>query len=422
MPFRYLCIYILSLLFISGVGPVKYDFDYFYFFLVVIYILLFLLVTSAGMNSMIKYKPRYINSNEKKKKTVSLINTLIIINLPIKIALVVSSIITIGMPTITTLFETMATAYSDMHNEEMVVNVWRQLDTFTTFLFYISTFTGFYWFKNIQKSAKFVLFINILLDLFYCICFIGTQRSIVTLVILFLTIFLVKIRRATKEERKKYKRIFGFTVLCAVILFSNVLLARKTLWADGDIAYNAYGWDYNNWMIFLIPSMDAKYALCNLISYLTQGFYGLSLAFQVPFEWTYGLGGMRGLNSIVSQISPIPILEDHTYPLRAGKVFGVDGLASWYTMFPWIASDWTFLGTLLLMYFIAKLFMKCWIQVIKCDNPLAFVMLTLLVMMYVFSIANNQLFVERGESFATIVIGVLYFLYNDRYNFIIKNE
>ena len=106
-----------------------------------------------------------------------------------------------------------------------------------------------------------------------------------------------------------------------------------------------------------------------------------------------------------------------TYPVRAGELFHVNGFAYWYTAFPWLASDFTFVGALLIMGIVGKLYMKTWIQTVKYKNPLAFMVFTLLTIEYIFIIANNQLFIQRGESLATIVLLIVYGLFNKKFNF-----
>ena len=105
----------------------------------------------------------------------------------------------------------------------------------------------------------------------------------------------------------------------------------------------------------------------------------------------------------------------YTYPARAG-VGGFDALVNWWTAFPWLASDLTFVGALVYMFFLAMLYGKCWIQTVKYNNPLSFIVLYLLTIEYIFLIANNQLFVQRGESLATIILFIIWLLFNKRYN------
>ena len=365
LPFKLLLTFICILLFLAVSGPVEYEFNNFYLFVMVMFIFAFFFFTWIGMAKASTYSPRKIADKENKIHLIRIIKALLIIEFPIKIALVVSSIQLMGLPSIGNFFSMLANVYADMHGTESFSNVYRQVDTFTTMMFYFSTFSFAYWRKAFKKRYWAIAILNIGLDLFYQLCFIGTQRSIITLGVLILTLILYSaVKRNYKIDKRKLFKAAGI-ILVLMLVFMNILGARRAMWYEGSsYIYENKAYNFDNWFLFWCVSDGLKYNICQLISYLTQGFYGLSLAFQVPFQWTFFLGSVRGLNSIISQIFPfIPSMVNLTYPVRAGEVFGFDGLASWYTIFPWLASDFTFLGALVYMGLVGWLYMRCWIQV-----------------------------------------------------------
>lgn len=419
LPFKLLKFYTLLLLTLSIIGPVKYAYNSMYAFITVVYIIMFLLFTYAGMKTEDLYHTQKQRNSVCYVKLLNLLKASIFITLPVKVMLVLSSIQLYGMPSFSNLFATLADVYTTMHNDELAPNVYRQIDTFLTFVFYFSTFIGFYWRNKIHKMHFAIVLVNVLLDLFYQLCFIGTQRSIITIAVLLFSVFIRNsVTSNLKIDKKRMVKIIVL-VLFLLFLFTNILSARKTMWnSSGRYIYSNHSFDFSHWMLFWCRTDKLKYDVCNLISYFTQGFYGLSISFQVPFEWSYMLGSFRGLNSIVSQVIPaVPDMVELTYPLRAGIQFHFDGLACWYTIFPWLASDFTFFGSLIYMALVGKLFMRCWIQSIEYDNPLAFLILVLLIIQYIFIVANNQLFVQRGESMATVVLLIVYLIFNKKYDF-----
>ncbi|MBY4966244.1 hypothetical protein FAJ35_05820 [Streptococcus suis] len=419
LPYKVLVGYILSLLILSIIGPVRYNFDIFALLMVILYILAFVFFTWVGMAKSSTYNPAYFANQSGKQGLLRLIKIGIILILPIKVLLVVSSIQLMGLPSFSNIFSTLASVYTRMHQGGETENIYRQIDTFCTIIFYFSTFAGIYWRKKMKTIFFFFIIVNISLDLFYNLYFIGTQRSIITIVVLIITLFACKsIESDSHINKRKLKKIV-LIISVLLVIFLNILSARKTFWAPSDsYIYNNERFDFSNPLLFWCATDKLKYDVCNLMSYLTQGFYGLSLSFQVPFEWSYMLGSVRGLNSIISQVFPfIPNTIDLTYPLRAGEIFNLDGLANWYSIFPWLASDLTFGGALLYMGGCAWLFMRCWIQSVKYDNPIAFTLLVLLIIQYVFLIANNQLFVQRGESLATVCLLFFYCIYGGKSNF-----
>lgn len=424
LPFKLFSLYILGLLLLSLVGPVKYGYDFFYAFLVVLYIFLFLIFTWIGMAVGSSYAPIRYGKKYEKKTLVFFIKLSTVLCFPIKVMLVVSSIRIYGLPSFSNIFSMLASVYTEMHHGEAVSNIFRQIDTFSTMIFYFSTFAGLFWRNKLPNCFVWLIGLNIILDLFYNICFIGTQRSLITLAVLGLVLFAKNtIKKNLLVDKKKLKKIV-LLILILLVVFLNILSARKILWnTSSSYIYQNERFDFSNPLLFWCQTDKLKYDVCNLLSYFTQGFYGLSLAFQIPFKWTYMLGSVRGINSIISQIFPfIPNMVELTYPVRAGEVFGFDGLASWYSIFPWLASDLTFCGALIYMAIVAWIFMRCWIQTVEYDNPLAFIILVLLMIQYIFVIANNQLFVQRGESLATICLLFVYIVGGGRSNFFSEEE
>lgn len=424
LPFKYLSIYILVLLFLSICGPIKFEYEPLSLVLMVIYILAFLLFTWIGMSSTCMYTPPCFAKNIQEIKLLKVLKFLIVITLPIKVMLVISSIRIMGMPSVTNFFATLATVYTDMHNAESFTNLYRQIDTFCTVIFYFSTFAGLFWRKKLSVIFRTIIFANVILDLFYQLCFIGTQRSIITVAVLLLTLFLTSaITKNYQIDKKKLLKIV-IVIVMLLIVFLNILSARQSLWNTGG-AYYAPNDNFNYESLWLIwcRTDKLKYNVCNLLSYFTQGFYGLTLSFQMPFQWAGMLGSVRGLNSIISQIfSFIPDMGDCTYPVRAGIQFHHDGYAYWYTTFPWLASDLTFFGALIYMGIVGRFFMRCWIQTVRYNNPIAFSVLVLLIIQYIFIIANNQLFVQRGESLATVILIIVYYIFAKKFNFDKTNQ
>ena len=422
LPYRIIRVYILITLFLALFGPIRYDMDPFYAILMVLYILSFLLVTRICMNKTSHYVSYRSMSNKDYYLLLLILKMAIMICFVIKVMLIISSIRIYGIPSISNIFTTLANVYTEMHNGEFIGNVYRQIDTFCTFIFYFAMFVGFFWFGRIGRFFRLLLITDIVLDLLYQVLYIGTQRSIITIAILGVAMIAQSaIKQNYSVDKKKVFKILVVGVVLFIVVM-NILSARKGLW---NANYYNSSTKYNFEHPLLVPfvSQKAKYDVCTVISYLTQGYNGIVLSFQVPFRWTYFLGSVRGLNSILSQMfSFIPDMSLLTYPVRAGELFNVDGFAYWYTAFPWLASDYTFIGALLIMGLVGRLYMKTWVQTVKYKNPLAFMVFTMLTIEYVFIIANNQLFIQRGESLATIILFIVYKLFNKRFDYCDEQE
>ena len=259
----------------------------------------------------------------------------------------------------------------------------------------------------------------IILDFLYNILYIGTQRSLFTYMVLAGMLYIVHVIKSGKGIKKRNVFFVAVAVVGAVLIFTKIISARFTLWGSvmSTDFRNGMKFNPNHILVQWLPD-EMKYAFITLLSYPSQGYYGLSMCFDVPFQWTWFLGGARGLNSIASQVlSEIPDFLSSTYPVRTGEMIGFDGLAAWYTIFAWLAGDVTFLGALVVMLLAAYLFMRCWKEVILYNNPLSFAMLIQLVIMYVFVPANNQLFVDRGDSLGIIFLFIIWLVFHKRLNY-----
>ena len=248
LPFKLLLTFICILLFLAVSGPVEYEFNNFYLFVMVMFIFAFFFFTWIGMAKASTYSPRKIADKENKIHLIRIIKALLIIEFPIKIALVVSSIQLMGLPSIGNFFSMLANVYADMHGTESFSNVYRQVDTFTTMMFYFSTFSFAYWRKAFKKRYWAIAILNIGLDLFYQLCFIGTQRSIITLGVLILTLILYSaVKRNYKIDKRKLFKAAGI-ILVLMLVFMNILGARRAMWYEGSsYIYENKAYNFDNW-------------------------------------------------------------------------------------------------------------------------------------------------------------------------------
>lgn len=126
-------------------------------------------------------------------------------------------------------------------------------------------------------------------------------------------------------------------------------------------------------------------------SYVTQGYYGLSLAMRESFTTTFGFGNSWFLLSIYKKITGNVGLELYTYPFKIIK-YGWDPYINWHSIYTWLASDFSFIGTLLLMILIGYIFGEVWKSVLFKHNIYAIGLFILMMIMFMYFPANNQIF------------------------------
>ncbi|NPV51419.1 MAG: hypothetical protein HPY60_09520 [Candidatus Methanofastidiosum sp.] len=421
IPFIIIVLYTMITLLISFWGPLQYcNYNK---LLVFAYVISFLFFTWFGMMVGLKSKIKQnYKITEKKRVTFRRkIATITLIVLVIKSLLLISSIKLYGFPDFSNLFTIMAITYTKKSLGIFAdKNIFRQIDTFTTFLYIISVCGVLYDWEKTKKSIKVVMIINILLTLIYTIFYIGDQKPFMDVMIYILSaVLVIKVKKGKKvfSLGNSIKIVSG--VVIATLFFSTIVMNRKILWGSTQSVYLGRFITLNleHPLLALFPD-SMKYQIGFFLIYPTMGWYGLSLTLQLPFEWSYFLGSARGLNSIISQFIPsVPDMYTKTYLARMEMTFGYDGLSNWHTIFPWLASDFTFIGTLIFMGCIAYIYAKSWKQTVEYDNPISFIMFSTLNIMYLYLTANNQLFVQRGSTVATFIIFGIWFLKSKYYNF-----
>jgi len=141
-----------------------------------------------------------------------------------------------------------------------------------------------------------------------------------------------------------------------------------------------------------------------LVRYLTQGYYGLAVAFDAEFESGFGMGHSRPLQFL------------------GGKVFGLDfsgnvvgqldslGWASkglWSSGFVWLANDVpiSFVPVLILM--VAFLVGRAWKQVISDESFVSLIIFVYLFFTLVYMPANLQL-AQSGDLYLGFLFWLIY--------------
>jgi hypothetical protein len=144
-----------------------------------------------------------------------------------------------------------------------------------------------------------------------------------------------------------------------------------------------------------------KYALLMLTSYLTQGYYGLSLAITEDFHSTLGVG-----HSPVIARTYARLAHDNSIYQR-GYTFGLRDLgwsdeSQWSTIFPWLANDVGFPGAIAVICLFAFLWGRSWLDAVGRHDDRAAVVFCLLFQLFVYVPANNQLAQTFDAYFALV--------------------
>ena len=156
------------------------------------------------------------------------------------------------------------------------------------------------------------------------------------------------------------------------------------------------------------PALAARSAVRigaeGLAVYLTQGYYAVYLSLQHPFVPCYGAGNSMFLQRQVARVTGHDEILECAYPARLDKT-GAFATRYWTTIYPWIASDVSFPGTVLVVLAIGWLSGRVWLDVLGGRNPAAVALFGQILLMLYYVPAHNKI-MQTGEglsAFATIL-------------------
>lgn len=260
--------------------------------------------------------------------------------------------------------------------------------------------------KKISFSLKiFSIFSIIIYVVGYL--FIGTQKGIGDVVIYLLVGFFLVISNGFTVTKRKKVILYSLASILIISMFSYMVAAqgsRAILFGqNSSVLFN------NIHDSFLARNFGEQIAFgfYNTIGYPSHGYLGLSYNLSQNFEFSYGAGLSPAFESYRLQYfgGEQNILK--TYPFRTEAATGWPAGMYWATAFPSLASDFTFLGTIVFMFIIGFIFARTWIRAIVTKDILAYALLGQLFIFMFYLPANNQVLMQRQGFLIIISIIVL---------------
>ena len=262
-------------------------------------------------------------------------------------------------------------------------------------------------FNELNKKTKILGGLNLLL-LPYLSLKLGNDKYMIDFILI---IFISAMIFIIKRKIKFFKLCLIFLIFLILGVssfkqFSNRKLSRiegsKMLIKDDTS--DTYS-DRNN---IFIKNLDEKTkdGLIMLTSYLTQGYYGTALALEENYSPTYGFGhsmflleNIKKINIEVYESSYLKKIENR------GWIYGY----RWSGIYPWIASDTTFPGSLVIFYLWGLLLALSFGEMIKNESFIAMGLFYTLTIGVIYFPANNQLF-QSPEAFFTTYFFIFVFV------------
>lgn len=432
-PLFFICFYILFTLSMTFWGPIEYfDYNYLstiiYMLLIIIFIFmgyfLSVLIIKKKINSASYIKSGKENTSFKNKKIIKIVKISIIIALVLEVLLFIDNILTfriLGFGDLISRVINVGDTYKEvlqLQRETTGKNALVQIITLFGITKQIAIVGAYYYRKELYLYKKVVYFFLAIL-LLNTLAFNGQQKLFADLFIYFLSITYIKhIQLGLKINKKRIIVLISLLI----IAFIFIQLSRADAYGYSFSSFSNAYFKYNNDHFFYLLGDSVGGGLASIIYYFSGGYYGLSKSIMLPFEWTYGIGNSIALSSYMTQYLGVPFMGDYTYLARAESITGYPALQYWSTIFPWLASDFTFAGTLVVFFFISWLYAKTWIESIKMNNILSMMLFTRLNIMWAFLPANNQLMQTRESAIATLVLFFMWFVYHKKTNFTIEKD
>lgn len=424
-PLKFFTLFIVFTIIVSFWGPVKYmNYDK---VSVAVFMTLFLIVCHIGYyfganNPIIKTRYSLI----KEVQLIKIVKTCIYITLLFQIFTFISMWANGELNlSITSMGRNYTEYYSSKREVEVSYSFRSILLFFMGFPRLISLTLGIYFYKLFSKKIKIYIWSIIALIIMTATISLGNQKSISEIVICFTIMYYIRSLDYSKIKRKIVFRNLAF-LLCAVLILMSIIQSQRIDSMGLDVldmnSHNSIRRtiDYTHWIFDLFPPFLA-YGLTTILSgYIAAGYYGLSLCLSLPFVWTYGIGSSLSVTLLFEKLNIAHVLND-TYLMRMQHELGWNGLSAWNSIFPWLASDITFVGAILIFIPVAYLFAVCWKEILLYRNPISMVVFVQLATGAIFIPANNQLFHGVDSFICNIILLGFWIAKHKSYNYI-SNE
>lgn len=280
-------------------------------------------------------------------------------------------------------------------------------------LFLTAPLTLFYW-RRLRVAPK-SLGVAAIVVMWASTVMLGRNKGFADLVLLGLVFALAHAARGEWRSTHLRRGLLGFGLITLLFLLFFGLFTSS---AAGRMPYSyATGYvnsidgymDYDNVLLKPFP-VEVRPGVGHLYNYLTQGYYGLALSMELDFVWTRGLGNSYFLHMFEDRVLGTTFARSHCYPARVERASEYSMYASWHTIYPWLASDLTFPGTVVFVFLIGYALAVSWQETLIGRNPLSVAMFATLCLMIFYFPANNQALGFPVQFSATMGITLLWLL------------
>lgn len=276
---------------------------------------------------------------------------------------------------------------------------------FAPFVFCVIPFAILKW-TELKKIDVLLLLCHIIAVLVFSFMR-GTDREtgdMLVYVVIVLIVVVARLRFKFGHLPFKISRVIAVMILLsAVFLFTAVLfIERKESRMGGEesfcIADGVVCSQRDPRQLELFAG--SSFAFEMLTAYVSQGYYGLSLALESDFTSTFGLGHSSFLMSTFTKFFDDSMYK-RSYLYKIDQA-GWDDKAQWSTIFPWLASDFSFPAVPLLMFVFGFFWGSSWRSAVVYGSDTGALIFLFLSLAVFYIPANNQLTQTLDSYFAFV--------------------
>lgn len=224
----------------------------------------------------------------------------------------------------------------------------------------------------------------------------GTNIGIFRIILAFLVFYGLKIVRERrsihffKSNNNKFLIMFIIGIIICTVIFDKIMQSRGGIlfWQSPSYNIGGIGIDRDSILFRILPS-GLYMLLIAASSYISQGYYGMSLCLRLPWKPGYGVGHSMCLLDLLGDF--FSVSHENSYQYRV-TTFGWQEGNQWHTMYSWFANDVTFIGVILIMVIIGILFSMAYKDSLLTNSPYAKLIVFYYSLLAFFIPCNNQLF------------------------------
>ena len=231
---------------------------------------------------------------------------------------------------------------------------------------------------------------------------IGTNKGIADAVMtLPWMLYLAGISGLSKHKFKIRKIFLAFIPLLMLFFqfFGNSQLQRQGGAGENGVidvgVKNIVFADSGNFISQVLPDSQ-RIVFESICRYMGSGYYALSETMFIDSPSTLGFGNSMFLARQANLLMNTDFFTEQSLPGRLETQSGFGMYRLWHSIYPWIASDFGFLGALFIIGLFSFVFSVSWGSSIITKSPLWITMVYISLIIFYYIPANNQVF-QSGE-------------------------